>query len=322
MNTMLTSLLTGLGAFFVMFTILGVKEEKVDLTHKRLKKVKNKSFKKEKELSEKISLIVADTNYRIKFLGKILRNFKLSEYLKTALFVANSKLQVDTFLFICILSALPFILLIGVLASRQWMPVGLFGIVIPFILLKGKINHNAKMFTQQFPDALNLISSSLRAGHPLLSSFETVVTEMPSPVNKIFKTAVDEISLGGDVKEALNGMIDYVPSSMDLKFFVTAVIVQREVGGNLAELLDGLSLTIRERFKLLGQLRAQTAQTRFSGLVLSIMPPVVGVGIFMLNPEYMKPFLTTEQGHLVLLLAIFLTLLGLYFIQKITNIEM
>lgn len=178
------------------------------------------------------------------------------------------------------------------------------------------------MFTQQFPDALNMISSSLRAGHPLLASFETVVQEMPKPVSTVFKTPVDEISLGIDVKEALNSMVKLIPDSLDLKFFVTAVLIQRDVGGNLAELLDGLSTTIRERFKLLGQLKAQTAQTRFSGIILSVMPPLVGGGIFLLSPEYMEPLLKTQQGNLALLGAVFLTLLGLYSINKITNIEM
>jgi tight adherence protein B len=250
-----------------------------------------------------------------------LRQFHFSEKIKNALFLANSKLQVDTFLFISLFLGIIFLGLIY-FVSPIYSILGLFASFIPAIMLRVQINKRFHLFTQQFPDALNMISSSLRAGHPLLASFETVVQEMPQPVSTVFKTAVDEISLGIDAKTAMNSMINIIPASLDLKFFVTAVLIQREVGGNLAELLDGLSITIRERFKLLGQLKAQTAQTRFSGLILSLMPPLVGGTIFILNPEYMEPLLKTQQGNIALLFAVFLTLLGLYFINKITDIEM
>lgn len=321
MNTVIISLIVGMSSFFISILLFSSATKRKGAEQKRLEKIKNKSFKKEKELEKKISLIVSDTTYRLKFMGNFLRQFKITEKIKNALFLADSKMYLDTFLFISISLGILVCCLIAII-SKPFAPIGLFATAIPFIILKVKINKRLHMFTQQFPDALNMISSSLRAGHPLMSSFEIVVQEMPQPVNIIFKTAVDEISLGVDVKDALNNMVKIIPGSIDLKFFVTAVLIQRDVGGNLAELLDGLSTTIRERFKLLGQLRAQTAQTRFSGIVLSIMPPLVGGGIFLLSPEYMEPLLKTQQGNLALLSAIFLTLLGLYFINKITNIEM
>lgn len=320
MNFIFISLCIGLASFFVCLALLTSKESIQTATQKRLVKIKNKSFSSEKEMQEKISLLVSDTTYRLKFMGQILRKFKISETIKNALFLANSKLQVDTFLFISLFCGLLGFALIAI-KSLTYAPVGLILSLIPTIILKKNINKRLLMFTQQFPDALNMISSSLRVGHPLMASFETVVQEMPQPVSNVFKTAVDEISLGIDVKDALNSMVKIIPASLDLRFFVTAVLIQREVGGNLAELLDGLSTTIRERFKLLGQLKVQTAQTRFSGLLLSVMPPLIGITIFIISPEYMEPLLKTQQGNLALLGAIFLTLLGLYFINKITNIE-
>lgn len=320
MNFVVLSIIIGVSSFLICFILLSAKEPQKDETQKRLDKIKRKSFESEKEIKERISLLVNDTTYRIQFVGHILKNFSFSAKIRNALFLADSKLQVDTFIFLSIL--------IGVLAgsliaikSVVCAPIGFIFSIIPSLMLHSSINKRVKMFTQQFPDALNMISSSLRAGHPLMSSFETVVQEMPKPVSSVFKNTVDEISLGIDIKEALNSMVKLVPQSMDLKFFVTAVLIQRDVGGNLAELLDSLSATIRERFKILGQLKAQTAQTRFSGIILSIMPPLVGGGIFILSPEYMDPLLHTEQGKLVLLGAVFLTLLGLYSIRKITDIE-
>ena len=321
MNTITLSFLIGFSSFCICMILFSSSVKPKDATQKRLEKIKNKSFKTDKELNEKISLVVADTTYKIKFIGSILRKFKISEKIKNALFIADSKLHVDTFLFLCVFMGLAGFGLIA-LFSMIYAPLGLIASLIPIISLRIDINKRLQMFTQQFPDALNMISSSLRAGHPLMASFETVVQEMPQPVSSVFKTSVDDISLGIDVKDALNNMIKIVPNSLDLKFFVTAVLIQRDVGGNLAELLDGLSTTIRERFKLLGQLKAQTAQTRFSGVVLSVMPPLIGGGIFLLSPEYMEPLLKTQQGNLALLGAVFLTLLGLYSINKITNIEM
>ncbi len=321
MKTILLSLFLGIASAVLCFLVLSPNKKPKGPTEKRLEKIKNKSFTNEREIEEKISLLVSDTTYRLKFAGQILRNFKISETIRNALFLADSPLQVDTFIFLSLFLGIFGFRLIA-MKSPIYAPIGLIFGLIPTIILKKNINKRLQMFTQQFPDALNMISSSLRAGHPLMASFETVVQEMPQPVSNVFKTAVDEISLGVDVKDAMESMIKIIPASLDLKFFVTAVLIQREVGGNLAELLDGLSTTIRERFKLLGQLRAQTAQTRFSGIILSVMPPLVGFLIFILSPEYMEPLLKTHQGNLALLAAVFLTLLGLYFINKITNIEM
>ena len=320
MNTLIISSLIGISTFFVCIILLTSKEQTKDATQVRLDKIKRKSFESEKEIKERISLLVNDTTYRIQFLGQILKNFSFSEKIKNKLFLADSKLQIDTFLFLSLSIGLLMSSLIA-LKSMICAPIGMIFSIIPSLILDSAINKRLQMFTEQFPDALNMISSSLRAGHPLMASFETVVQEMPKPVSSVFKNTVDEISLGIDIKDALNSMVKIIPQSMDLKFFVTAVLIQRDVGGNLAELLDSLSGTIRERFKILGQLRAQTAQTRFSGIILGIMPPLVCGGIFLLSPEYMEPLINTTNGKIVLLSSVFLTILGLFSIKKITDIE-
>lgn len=112
-----------------------------------------------------------------------------------------------------------------------------------------------------------------------------------------------------------------MPDNIDLKFFITAVILQREVGGNLAKILDGLSITIRERFKMAGQLKAQTAQARFSGFMLICVPPAIAGILFVLSPDYMQPLLNTQQGNSALLLSVVLLILGVYMINKIITIE-
>ena len=173
------------------------------------------------------------------------------------------------------------------------------------------------LFTQQFPEALDLLSSSLRAGHSLYSAFDVIVKEMPAPINQVFKNTVDEISFGIDTKDAIMSLTRVMPFSMDLKFFTTAVLLQREVGGNLAKVLDGLSVTIRERFKMLGQLKAQTSQSKFSGIILTLVPPLIALVLFFISPGYMDPLLHTPEGNIAVAVAVGLLILGIYCIVKI-----
>jgi tight adherence protein B len=202
--------------------------------------------------------------------------------------------------------------------------MSLFGFAaffLPTLYLKSLVNKRFLDFSQQFPDALNLMASSLRAGHPLFSAIDIVTEEMPKPISDVFESAKTDISLGIDTKEAFLGMTRVMPQSLDLRFFITAVLIQKEVGGNLAELLDALSATIRERFKLLGQLRVQTAQTRISGIVLGIVPVGVLLVIFFLNPEYIKPLFETKDGQIAFVISIALIIAGFVSIKKISSIE-
>jgi len=132
---------------------------------------------------------------------------------------------------------------------------------------------------------------------------------------------MDDVSLGRDTREALEGMTQMIPQSVDLRFFVTAVLIQREIGGNLIEILDKLSDTIRERFKLAGQLKAQTAQAKMSGFVLAIAPIAIGFLIWFLNPEYMEPLFSTSLGKMGLGGAFLSAVTGFIIILKITDIR-
>ncbi len=134
--------------------------------------------------------------------------------------------------------------------------------------------------------------------------------KMPKPISTVFATTTGDISLGIDTKDAFYSMSRVMPQSMDLRFFITAVLIQKEVGGNLAELLDSLSVTIRERFKLLGQLRVLTAQTRLSGAIIGFVPPLVLGAIYFMNPEYIKPLFTETQGQIALVVAICMSIMG------------
>lgn len=271
--------------------------------------------------SNLLEILRENTDYRVQFIGAIINKFKFMEKIKYSLKIADIKMPVDVFVMSVCGLVLPFLLLGFAAKNILIMAIGLGAGVIPFIVLKMKFEQRKEQFTQQFPDALGIISNSLRAGHSLLSAFQTVAGESDYPINKIFKNVSDEISLGREVRETLLNMGETLPGSQDLKFFVTAVLIQREVGGNLAEILDNLNNTIRERYKLLGLIKTQTAQAQLSGIVLGLAPVVIGGLVTLLNPAYMEPLYTTTLGMIALSTAIFMSLLGFFIIKKVTQIR-
>ncbi len=278
--------------------------------------------KKEKmKKSNLLDIIRENSDYRIQFIGQIIQRFKFMEKIKYSLKIADVKMPVDVFVMgVCIIM-LTFLILGMISKNIILIVMGLVVSIAPFLFLKMKFSKRKEMFTQQFPEALGIISNSLRAGHSLLSAFQTVASESDYPVDKIFKNVSDEISLGREVRETLVAMGDTLPGSQDLKFFITAVLIQREVGGNLAEILDNLNTTIRERYKLLGLIKTQTAQAQLSGIVLGFTPVIIAGLISLINPAYMEPLYKTTLGMICLGISIFMSVLGFVIIQKVTQIR-
>lgn len=177
-----------------------------------------------------------------------------------------------------------------------------------------------KSFAKQLPDALELIGRALRSGHSLASGLHVVVEEMPVPVSEEFSRAYEEQNLGIPIEQALKNMLKRMPN-LDLKFFVTAVAIQRQAGGDLAEILDKISYIIRERFKIMGQVQALTGEGRISGVVLMGLPIALFVAVYYLNPEYVMLLFTKETGRQMIGGAAFLQVLGAICIKKIVNIK-
>ncbi|MBC8355333.1 MAG: type II secretion system F family protein [Planctomycetes bacterium] len=175
-------------------------------------------------------------------------------------------------------------------------------------------------FAKQLPDALELVSRALRAGHSLAAGFNLVGDEMPQPISGEFARCYEEQNLGIPLEEALEGMTERVPN-LDLRFFATAVILQRQTGGDLAEILDKIGHLVRERFQIFGQIQALTGEGRLSGIVLLALPPVLFVVMYRLNPDYVMVLFTDEIGKLMLTGAVFMQLAGAFVIKKIINIK-
>jgi tight adherence protein B len=200
------------------------------------------------------------------------------------------------------------------------MIAAVIGGVLPILWLKHQRSARMKRFEEQFPDALDLLSRALRAGHAFQTAMGMVAEELPAPVGVEFKKAFEQQNFGLPLREVLDQMAERVPI-LDVKFFVTAVTIQRETGGNLAEILDNLAHVVRERFKILRQVRVHTAHGRFTGYVLLALPAALAIALMFINPDHMKLLFEERMGQTMIAGAIVMQAIGYVWIRKVIKIE-
>ena len=263
-----------------------------------------------------------DSDYKNEKLGRQLEQFPFFRKLKLLMQQAGLKTPPDTFFInrLVLPSVLLFILAIG----TGFIPL----LLLPPLLVTGtfisvRIQRQKRYtrFIAQLPDALTMLTSSLRAGHSFQSALVLISSEMSEPLGAEFSAMVRDINLGIPVREALLRLVAKMDSLPDVCMFSTAVTIQREAGGNLAEVLENLSRTIRERFKLKGQISALTGQSRLTGYVLGAAPFTLLIGLSILMYNYVKPLYETDIGHLCLLGATMLQVVGFVVIRKIIDIR-
>jgi tight adherence protein B len=194
------------------------------------------------------------------------------------------------------------------------------GILMPFLWLLQRRSSRLKKFEEQFPDALDLVSRAIRAGHAFQAAIGMAADELAAPAAPEFKKVFDQQNFGLPLKDALNALADRVPL-VDVKFFVTAVAIQRDTGGNLAEILDNLAHVVRERFKIQRQVRVHTAHGRITGFVLLGLPAFLAVALSMINSEHMRPLFEEPIGRTLILATIVMQLVGFIWIRKVIKIE-
>jgi len=195
----------------------------------------------------------------------------------------------------------------------------LFG-MIPYLIVRYARNKRLELFEEQFPEAIALIARALRAGHAFPTGLQMVADEIPAPVGAEFKLVYDRQSFGMSLNEALKGLAERVPV-IDARFFVTAVLTQRETGGNLSEVLDNLANVIRERFKVKRQVRVVTAHGRITGWILAALPPALAVILCFVSPEHMKTMVTDPLGIKMLAIGGTMQAIGTVIIRKLVNIR-
>jgi tight adherence protein B len=200
------------------------------------------------------------------------------------------------------------------------MAVAMAGVLLPFLYLMQRRGARRRRFEEQFPEALDLLSRALRAGHALQTALGMVADELPDPVGPEFRKTYEQQNFGLPLNDALNELAART-RLLDVRFFVTAVAIQRETGGNLAEILDNLANVVRERFKLLRQVRVHTAHGRFTGYILLALPAALGVALSFISPEHMKTLFTEPLGKTMLMGAGVMQTVGYFWIRKVIQIE-
>ena len=217
-----------------------------------------------------------------------------------------------TFLF-ALASASSFAVIIAIIG-------GIVGWMLPSLYLKIKIKKRIKWLNDQLSDAIVLISNSLKAGYSFFQAVDIVSKEMTGPMAEEFTQLQKEVNFGTTTEKALENLVTRVTSD-DLELVVTAVLIQRQVGGNLSEVLDNISTTIRERIRIKGEVKTVTAQGRMSGMIIAMLPPALALILFLINKSHVMVLFTDPIGLIILGFSIFLEFIGIYFISRIVNIE-
>ena len=235
---------------------------------------------------------------------------------------ADSPIKPETFFGLTFFAMLAGVVIAAIARtpSPLYPVVGMFTGCFPLFWLMLRRRSRFKRFAAQLPDALELVGRALRSGHSLASGLHVVVQEMPAPISTEFGMAYEQQNLGVPLEKSLKQMLKRMPN-LDLKFFVTAVAIQRQAGGDLAEILDKISYIIRERFKILGQVQALTGEGRISGIVLMALPIALFFAVYHLNPDYVMLLFTDELGQKMIGVAAILQVLGALAIKKIVAIK-
>jgi tight adherence protein B len=259
------------------------------------------------------------------FVSRLGEGTNLFDSLAKNLARADIKLRPAEFMGVIVITAIGG-WLIGTIVGRSILfgvAVGVFGAFVPNIYVRRAQAHRLRMFDNQLSDMLNLVVNGLRAGFSTLQALEAVSRELPSPICDEFRRVVQEMQLGIAMEEALDHLLRRINSD-DLDLVITAINVQREVGGNLAEILDTISFTIRERVRIKGEISALTAQGRATAWVISLLPVTLVLLLFLLNREYIMQFFNPETrgcGIPMIAVATIMVLSGFYAVQKIVAID-
>ncbi|MDH7488076.1 MAG: type II secretion system F family protein [Anaerolineae bacterium] len=255
-------------------------------------------------------------------LNQMIGRQKFAANIATQLARADLKLTVAEFVLLNIATTLLGFLLLLVLKRDLFLAVlaGTGGYFLPRIWIRRRQNKRVKDFNNQLGDTITLLANSLRSGYSLLQSMETVAKELSPPVSTEFERVVREVGLGLSYEQAMNNMLRRVPSA-DLDLMITAINVQHEVGGNLAEILETIGFTIRERIRIQGEIRVLTAQQTGTGIIVGLLPFAVGLILYLINADYILSLFREPCGWAMVAMIFILIGSGFAIIRRIIKIE-
>jgi tight adherence protein B len=276
----------------------------------------------ERAPEEELALLRDEQLSQIPALDNLLRRSERISALQKILAQGGINIRAGNFLALSGLAGV--VLAVGVLIASKRLEfawVGLLaGLLLPYSYASYRRGKRFEKFEELFPEAIDTLARAVRAGHAFTTALEMITSEVSEPVSGEFRQLFEEQKFGMPVRDALINLTERMPL-VDVKFFVTAVMLQRETGGNLAEILDNLSYVIRERFKIQRQVRVYTAQGRLTMALLMGMPPIIVVVMLTLNPSFIKPLFSDPIGHTLLVAGITLQTVGYFVIRKIIRIQ-
>ncbi|HYK49555.1 MAG TPA: type II secretion system F family protein [Terriglobales bacterium] len=304
---------------FVIASLLDERSSKARLLRERLSTVDKTP---EREAGENLALLRDEMLSKIPALDSLLRRSPRIANLQAMLEQADVKSRAGNVLLLCLVSGAVLgllVLLFSGFPQMAWLGV-LLGVFLPYSYASYKRGKRFQKFEELFPEAIDTLARAVRAGHAFTTALELIANEIADPVASEFRKLFEEQKFGLPVRDALINLTERVPL-VDVKFFVTAVMLQRETGGNLAEILDNLSYVIRERFKIMRQVRVHTASGRMTMMLLMGLPPVIIITMQVLNPTFIRPLFEDPIGHILLVVGITLQTIGYFVIRKVIQIQ-
>ena len=314
---LLVSVVVALGAF-ALVSLFDQRSSRARIIKDRLASV----LKTPDQPVEDVALLRDEQLSQIPALDVFLRRSERVSAIQVMLAQGDTNMRAGNFLALCaIISA------VAGLAAFIWSGKGpvawaamLVGFLLPYSYASYRRNKRFEKFEELFPEAIDTLARAVRAGHAFTTAIEMIASEVAEPVCGEFRKLYEEQKFGMPVRDALINLTERVPL-VDVKFFVTAVMLQRETGGNLAEILDNLSYVIRERFKIQRQVRVYTAQGRLTMALLMGMPPVIVTVMLLVEPAFIRPLFSDPIGHTLLVAGITLQTIGYFVIRKIIKIQ-
>jgi tight adherence protein B len=304
---------------FVIASLLDERSSKARLLRERLSTVDKTP---EREAGENLALLRDEMLSKIPALDTLLRRSPRIANLQAMLEQADVKSRAGNVLLLCLVSGAVLgllVLLFSGFPQMAWLGV-LLGVFLPYSYASYKRGKRFQKFEELFPEAIDTLARAVRAGHAFTTALELIANEIADPVASEFRKLFEEQKFGLPVRDALINLTERVPL-VDVKFFVTAVMLQRETGGNLAEILDNLSYVIRERFKIMRQVRVHTASGRMTMMLLMGLPPVIIITMQVLNPTFIRPLFEDPIGHILLVVGITLQTIGYFVIRRVIQIQ-
>jgi tight adherence protein B len=320
----LVFVVVALGVFAVA-SLLDQRSAQARLLRERLATVQEAAAR---QPSEELALLRDEMLSKIPALDTLLRRSSKISNLQPFLEQANLKIRAGNILVLCMISAVALagagFLAAGSLPPNQALLFAAVGLVLggflPYSYASYRRTKRFQKFEELFPEAIDTLARAVRAGHAFTTALELIANELSEPVASEFRKLFEEQKFGLPVRDALMNLAERMPL-VDVKFFVTAVMLQRETGGNLAEILDNLSYVIRERFKIMRQVRVYTAQGRLTMMLLMGLPPVIVVTMLLTSPAFIRPLFADPIGHFLVVAGIVLQTMGYFVIRKIIQIQ-